>query len=195
MIYLIYKNDPHTSYEKVIVILVCMNDSTSSINMIDIIGLHKHPPWAWLKYTWSARLIHILSSLSWMKLLLSSRASIVAAIEEKLKKNPVNRTTRFSLKPVERRIKMYIICHFDAPTWKQYNYWVVHENFKISFYFYIYQDLNYVGILAGRPGAWLVKKICFICMQSQNFKKNLILKFKTISRRCFIFMIALTVYE
>ena len=59
----------------------------------------------------------------------------------------------------------------------------------------IYQDLSYDGILAGRPGAWLGKKICFVCMQSKNFKKDLILKFKTISRTCFIFMIALTVYE
>ena len=30
-------------------------------------------------------------------------------------------------------------------------------------------------------------------MQSQNFKKDLILKFKTISRTCFIFMIAFTI--
>ena len=59
----------------------------------------------------------------------------------------------------------------------------------------IYRDLSYGEILAGRPGAWLVKKIWFICMQSQIFKKYLILKFKTISRTCFIFMIALTVYE
>ena len=59
----------------------------------------------------------------------------------------------------------------------------------------IYQDLSYDEILAGRPGAWLVKNICFICMQSQNFNNDFILKFKTISRTCFIFMIALTVYE
>ena len=56
-----------------------------------------------------------------------------------------------------------------------------------------YQDLSYGEILAGRPGAWLLKKIRFIYMQSQNFKRDLILKFKTISRKCFIFMIALTV--
>ena len=60
---------------------------------------------------------------------------------------------------------------------------------------FIYQDLSYGEILAGQPEAWLVKKIFFVCMQSQNFKKNLILKFKTISKTCFIFMIALTVYE
>ena len=35
----------------------------------------------------------------------------------------------------------------------------------------VYQDLSYGGILACRPGAWLVKKICFICMQSQ-FQKG-----------------------
>ena len=55
------------------------------------------------------------------------------------------------------------------------------------------QDLSNGEILAGRPGAWLVKKRKFICMQSQNFQKDLILKFKTISRTCFVFMIALTV--
>ena len=36
----------------------------------------------------------------------------------------------------------------------------------------LHQDLSYDGILASRPEAWLVKKICFICMQSQNFKKT-----------------------
>ena len=41
----------------------------------------------------------------------------------------------------------------------------------------LYRDLSYGEILVGRPGAWLVKKIFFICMQSQNFKKDLILKF------------------
>ena len=43
------------------------------------------------------------------------------------------------------------------------------------------RDLNYGEILAGHTGAWLVKKISFMCMQSQNFKTDLILKFKTIS--------------
>ena len=47
------------------------------------------------------------------------------------------------------------------------------------------QDLSYDESLSGRPGAWLVK-FFFICMQSQNFKKNLILKFKTISRTFFL---------
>ena len=58
----------------------------------------------------------------------------------------------------------------------------------------IYQDLSYSEILAGRHRAWLVKKIRFICMQSQKFKKDLIFKFKTISRTCFVCMKALTVY-
>ena len=35
----------------------------------------------------------------------------------------------------------------------------------------------------------------FVCMQSQSFKKNLILKFKIIHRTCFVFLIALMVYE
>ena len=59
----------------------------------------------------------------------------------------------------------------------------------------IYQDLSYDDSLSGRPGAWLVKKIFFICMQSQNLKKNLILKFKIISRTSFVFIIAFMVYE
>ena len=59
----------------------------------------------------------------------------------------------------------------------------------------LYQDLRQGEILAGRPGAWLVKKKCFKCMQSQNLKKDLILKFKMISRTSFVFMIASMVYE
>ena len=43
----------------------------------------------------------------------------------------------------------------------------------------IYQDLSYGEILAGRPEAWLDN--FFLCMHS-NFKKDLILKFKIISR-------------
>ena len=57
------------------------------------------------------------------------------------------------------------------------------------------QYLSYGEILASRPGAWIVKKNVFKCMQSQNFKTNLILKFKSMNRTCFVFMIALTVYE
>ena len=34
---------------------------------------------------------------------------------------------------------------------------------------HINQDLSFDGILASRPGAWLVKKIFFICMQSKKF--------------------------
>ena len=56
------------------------------------------------------------------------------------------------------------------------------------------RDLNYGEILAGHTGAWLVKKISFMCMQSQNFKTDLILRFKMISRTCFVFMIAFAVY-
>ena len=57
----------------------------------------------------------------------------------------------------------------------------------------IHQDLSYGEILAGRPEAWLVKKN--LRMQSQKFKKDLIFKFKIICRTCFVFMIALMVYE
>ena len=35
---------------------------------------------------------------------------------------------------------------------------------------------NYGDILACQPGAWLVKKICLICMQSQNFIKRQVTK-------------------
>ena len=48
--------------------------------------------------------------------------------------------------------------------------------------FSLHQDLSYGELLAGQPGAWLVRNIC---MQSQNFKKDLMLKLKTISRTCF----------
>ena len=54
----------------------------------------------------------------------------------------------------------------------------------------LYRDLSYGEILAGRPGAWLVKKIYFICMQSKKLKKELMLKFKIISRICLMFMLA-----
>ena len=52
-----------------------------------------------------------------------------------------------------------------------------------------------IEILAGRPEARFVKKIFCLCMPSQNFKKDLILKFKIISRTCFVLMIALMLYE
>ena len=57
----------------------------------------------------------------------------------------------------------------------------------------IYQDLSFGEILAGQPGAWLVKTICFICMKSQNFKKDL--NSKQFPEQVSFFMIALTVYE
>ena len=66
---------------------------------------------------------------------------------------------------------------------------------KLFLYVLIYRDLSYGEILAGRPVAWLVKKIFFICMQSQNLKKDLALKFKIISRTSFAFIIAFMVYE
>ena len=36
----------------------------------------------------------------------------------------------------------------------------------------LYQDLSYDESFSGQPGAWRVKKIFFICMQSQNFKET-----------------------
>ena len=46
------------------------------------------------------------------------------------------------------------------------------------------QDLIYGEILAGRPGAWLVKKILLIWMQSKKLKIGLMLKLKMILRTC-----------
>ena len=57
------------------------------------------------------------------------------------------------------------------------------------------QDLSYDESLSGRPGAWLVKKLFIVCMQSQNLKKDFILKFIIIFRTSFVFMIAFMVYE
>ena len=59
----------------------------------------------------------------------------------------------------------------------------------------LYQDLSYDESLSGQLGAWLVNKVSFICMQSQNLREDLIFKFKIISRTCFGFMIVFTVYE
>ena len=54
---------------------------------------------------------------------------------------------------------------------------------------------------------WVMVKFClanlelglrgnfFLYMQSHNLKKDLILKLKTISRTCFVFIIAFMVYE
>ena len=42
---------------------------------------------------------------------------------------------------------------------------------------FLYQDLSDDESLTGQPGDWLVRKNIFMCMQSQNFKKYLILKF------------------
>ena len=85
------------------------------------------------------------------------------------------------------------ICNYFE--WIKRNIWFSHYSKLLETCRHLHQDLSYDGILAGLPGAWLVKKICFICMQSHNFKKDLILKFKTILRTCFFFMIASTIYE
>ena len=58
----------------------------------------------------------------------------------------------------------------------------------------LYQDLSYDESFSGRPGDWLVKKIFFIWLQSQNLNKDLILKFKMIYETCLNFMIAFMVY-
>ena len=55
--------------------------------------------------------------------------------------------------------------------------------------------MSYGEILAGRPGAWLVKKNIFYMHEIKKVKKELRLKFKLISRTCFNFMIASMVYE
>ena len=57
------------------------------------------------------------------------------------------------------------------------------------------QDLSYGDILAGRPGAWLLKTNIFYMHAIKKVLKKHMLKFKTISRTCKIFMIAFTVYE
>ena len=56
-------------------------------------------------------------------------------------------------------------------------------------------NLEYDDTKSGRLEDWLVKKIFFICIQSKKFKKELILKFKMISRTCLFFMMAFMVYE
>ena len=55
------------------------------------------------------------------------------------------------------------------------------------------QDLSYGEILADRPEAWVVKKNILLCMQSQNVKNVVILKFKIISRTSFVLKINLIV--
>ena len=56
-------------------------------------------------------------------------------------------------------------------------------------------NLEYGDTKSGQLRYWLVKKIFFICMQSKKFRKELMLKFKMISRTYLVFMIAFTVYE
>ena len=57
----------------------------------------------------------------------------------------------------------------------------------------MHQDLSYGEILFGQPGARLVKKIFLYTHKSEE--KELILKFKTIFRIGFIFLIFITVHE
>ena len=56
-------------------------------------------------------------------------------------------------------------------------------------------NLEYGDIKYGQLEDWLVKKIFLICIQSKKFKKELMLKFKMISRTGLVFMIAFMVYE
>ena len=56
-------------------------------------------------------------------------------------------------------------------------------------------NLEYGDNKSGQLEDWHVKKIFFICMQSKKFKKELILKFKMISRTYLNFMIVFMVYE
>ena len=57
------------------------------------------------------------------------------------------------------------------------------------------QDWSYGEILAGRPGAWLVKKFILYACNQKKLKRKLILKFKMITKTCLNFMIAFMVYE
>ena len=57
---------------------------------------------------------------------------------------------------------------------------------------YIYQDLSYGDILAGQPGAWLVKDM--FCMHAiTKFQKEPYIEIQNNIQN--IFMIAFTVYE
>ena len=60
---------------------------------------------------------------------------------------------------------------------------------------YLDHNLEYGQTKSGQLGDWLVKEKKKLCMQSKKLKKELMLNFKMISRTCFIFMIAFTVYE
>ena len=55
-------------------------------------------------------------------------------------------------------------------------------------------DLSYGEILSGQPGAWLVKNICSAC-NHKSAEIELILKFKPISRTCFVFLKASSVHD
>ena len=60
---------------------------------------------------------------------------------------------------------------------------------------YINHDLSYGDILSGQHGARLVKKYFVYLCNNKMAKKEVILKFKTISRTGFVFLIAFMVYE
>ena len=57
----------------------------------------------------------------------------------------------------------------------------------------MYQNLN--EILSGKSGAWHMKKVVFLCMQSKSGEHEVILIFKTIFKTDLVFLIAITVYE
>ena len=61
--------------------------------------------------------------------------------------------------------------------------------------FSLNQDLSYGEILAGRPGAWLVKKIYFHMHAIKKVKKGTYIEIKNNFQNMFRFMIAFMVYE
>ena len=60
-----------------------------------------------------------------------------------------------------------ILCNITMKsTWNMINFLKFGvEAFQNGLTLHLYQDLSYGEILTGRPEAWLVKKIFFICMQ------------------------------
>ena len=61
--------------------------------------------------------------------------------------------------------------------------------------FILDHNLSYGEHLAVQPGAWLVKKVFLCACNHKSEEKKVILKFKTIARTYFVFLIAFTVYE
>ena len=76
--------------------------------------------------------------------------------------------------------------------WKEEHVFKKNTHYKAT---PVHHNLEYGDIKSGQLEDWLVKKIFFICMQSKKFKKELMLKFKMISRTCLNFMIVFMVYE